>query len=250
MDSCAAALPGAGRRAVADGGEAFARAIMTTDTVHKQADRRRGSALRRGWLREGRRHDRARTSPRCSRSSPPTRRSSPATCSALSDERLEPAVQRVHRRRLHVARTTRCCCWRAALRAAATSSPRRPRVGRLRRCARRGSATSSSRQLIADGEGATHVLIVDVEGAATRRTTRAVVAKAVADSPLVKAAAFGGDPNPGRVLQAVGAAGVAARSRRGVDVCDRRGGRGRRRRDPARLLRAGVRAGRRGPHRR
>lgn len=30
----------------------------------------------------------------------------------------------------------------------------------------------------------------------------------VANSPLVKTAAFGGDPNPGRILQAVGAAGV------------------------------------------
>jgi glutamate N-acetyltransferase/amino-acid N-acetyltransferase len=31
----------------------------------------------------------------------------------------------------------------------------------------------------------------------------------VADSPLVKTAVFGGDPNPGRFLQAAGAAGVA-----------------------------------------
>jgi glutamate N-acetyltransferase/amino-acid N-acetyltransferase len=30
----------------------------------------------------------------------------------------------------------------------------------------------------------------------------------VADSPLVKTAAFGGDPNPGRILQAVGSCGV------------------------------------------
>jgi glutamate N-acetyltransferase/amino-acid N-acetyltransferase len=35
-----------------------------------------------------------------------------------------------------------------------------------------------------------------------------VVAKAVADSPLVKTAVFGGDPNPGRILQAVGSSGV------------------------------------------
>jgi glutamate N-acetyltransferase / amino-acid N-acetyltransferase len=63
------------------------------------------------------------------------------------------------------------------------------------------------RQLIADGEGASHVLIVDVAGATDVADARAI-ARAVADSPLVKAAAFGGDPNPGRVLQAVGAAGV------------------------------------------
>jgi glutamate N-acetyltransferase/amino-acid N-acetyltransferase len=63
-------------------------------------------------------------------------------------------------------------------------------------------------QLIADGEGATHVMIVDVEGAASEADARRV-AKAVADSPLVKTAVFGGDPNPGRFLQATGAAGVA-----------------------------------------
>jgi glutamate N-acetyltransferase/amino-acid N-acetyltransferase len=62
-------------------------------------------------------------------------------------------------------------------------------------------------QLIADGEGATHVMIVDVEGAENDDDARRA-AKAVADSPLVKTAVFGGDPNPGRFLQAVGAAGV------------------------------------------
>jgi glutamate N-acetyltransferase / amino-acid N-acetyltransferase len=64
------------------------------------------------------------------------------------------------------------------------------------------------RQLIADGEGAGHVLAIDVEGA-TNDTEAQTVARAIADSPLVKTAAFGGDPNPGRILQAAGAAGVA-----------------------------------------
>jgi glutamate N-acetyltransferase/amino-acid N-acetyltransferase len=63
------------------------------------------------------------------------------------------------------------------------------------------------RQLAADAEGANHVLIVEVEGADAEADAR-VIAKAVADSPLVKTAAFGGDPNPGRILQAAGAAGV------------------------------------------
>jgi glutamate N-acetyltransferase / amino-acid N-acetyltransferase len=63
------------------------------------------------------------------------------------------------------------------------------------------------RQLIADAEGVTHVMLVDVAGAATEHDAR-VVAKAVADSPLVKTAVFGGDPNPGRILQAVGSSGI------------------------------------------
>ena len=62
-------------------------------------------------------------------------------------------------------------------------------------------------QLAADGEGATHVLAIEVEGATTDREARAV-AKALANSPLVKAAAFGGDLNPGRILQAIGSAGA------------------------------------------
>ena len=56
-------------------------------------------------------------------------------------------------------------------------------------------------------------MLVDVAGAASEHDAR-VVAKAVADSPLVKTAAFGGDPNPGRILQAVGAVGRRRRRRR------------------------------------
>jgi glutamate N-acetyltransferase/amino-acid N-acetyltransferase len=62
-------------------------------------------------------------------------------------------------------------------------------------------------QLIADGEGVTHVMLVDIAGAVSEQDAR-VVAKAVADSPLVKTAAFDGDPNPGRILQAVGSSAV------------------------------------------
>jgi len=61
--------------------------------------------------------------------------------------------------------------------------------------------------LVADGEGATHVLLVEVTGAVDERDARAVAAS-IADSPLVKAAAFGGDPNPGRLVQAIGASGA------------------------------------------
>ena len=67
-------------------------------------------------------------------------------------------------------------------------------------------ATSLARQLLEDGEGVQHVVQIDVEGA-TDETQARRVARAVADSPLVKTAAFGGDPNPGRILQAVGSAG-------------------------------------------
>jgi glutamate N-acetyltransferase / amino-acid N-acetyltransferase len=63
-------------------------------------------------------------------------------------------------------------------------------------------------QLIQDGEGVSHVLIVDVAGASSVEDARRL-ARAVAESPLVKTAAFGADPNPGRIVQALGACGVA-----------------------------------------
>ena len=66
---------------------------------------------------------------------------------------------------------------------------------------------SLAHQLIADAEGITHVMLVDIVGAASEHDAR-IVAKAVANSPLVKTAAFGGDPNPGRILQAVGSSGI------------------------------------------
>jgi glutamate N-acetyltransferase/amino-acid N-acetyltransferase len=62
-------------------------------------------------------------------------------------------------------------------------------------------------QMLADAEGGTKVVNVQVGGAGGAAEAVAV-ARRVADSPLVKAAVYGGDPNWGRVLQAAGTAGV------------------------------------------
>jgi glutamate N-acetyltransferase/amino-acid N-acetyltransferase len=62
-------------------------------------------------------------------------------------------------------------------------------------------------QMLADAEGGTKVVSVQVGGAGGLQEALAV-ARRVADSPLVKAAVYGGDPNWGRVLQAAGTAGV------------------------------------------
>jgi glutamate N-acetyltransferase / amino-acid N-acetyltransferase len=76
-----------------------------------------------------------------------------------------------------------------------------------------------------DGEGARRVCRVVVRGGDARTVNR--VARAVADSPLVKTALYGGDPNWGRIIQAVGMAmpgtaplhvGVAIE---GITVCTR-----------------------------
>jgi len=62
-----------------------------------------------------------------------------------------------------------------------------------------------ARQIVADGEGATVVLEIVVSGAAGDDEALAI-ARRVATSPLVKTAAFGRDPNWGRVLAAAGSA--------------------------------------------
>lgn len=62
-----------------------------------------------------------------------------------------------------------------------------------------------ARQIVADGEGATVVLEIGVAGASSADEANAI-ARRVATSPLVKTAAFGHDPNWGRVLAAAGSA--------------------------------------------
>src|SRR5262249_13285928 len=58
-----------------------------------------------------------------------------------------------------------------------------------------------ARQVVADAEGSSKTLVVQVNGAADAEAARSV-GLAVAGSPLVKTALYGGDPNPGRFLQA------------------------------------------------
>ncbi len=67
-----------------------------------------------------------------------------------------------------------------------------------------------ARAIVRDGEGATKFVTVRVLGAATSEGAYQVAAS-VANSNLVKASLFGGDPNWGRILSAVGNAGVEVR---------------------------------------
>lgn len=64
-----------------------------------------------------------------------------------------------------------------------------------------------ARKVAADGEGATHLIECQVTGAASQSVAR-TVAKSVVCSSLTKAAVFGADANWGRVLCAIGYAGV------------------------------------------
>ena len=62
--------------------------------------------------------------------------------------------------------------------------------------------------IIRDAEGASHFVTLDVRGLRTREDAFRI-AKAIAESPLVKTAIAGGDPNWGRIISAAGYAGVA-----------------------------------------
>lgn len=64
-----------------------------------------------------------------------------------------------------------------------------------------------ARAIIDDGEGATHLVTIEVRGCADKAAAHRI-AKTVAESPLVKTAIAGGDPNWGRIVSAVGYAGV------------------------------------------
>jgi len=61
--------------------------------------------------------------------------------------------------------------------------------------------------IVRDGEGATKFMTIEVVGGKTVAECR-LVAKAVAHSPLVKTAFFASDPNLGRILAAIGYAGI------------------------------------------
>ncbi len=67
--------------------------------------------------------------------------------------------------------------------------------------------TSLAKQIVADGEGITHVVELRMEGAASDADALKA-AKAIAHSPLVKTAWAGCDPNWGRLMAAVGYSGA------------------------------------------
>ena len=71
--------------------------------------------------------------------------------------------------------------------------------------------------IVRDGEGATKFITVRVDGGKTKDECR-LVAYAIAHSPLVKTAFFASDPNLGRILAAVGCAGIADLDQSTIDL--------------------------------
>jgi glutamate N-acetyltransferase / amino-acid N-acetyltransferase len=187
------------------GGLAAAEAILTTDTVVKQAGTRVVGGVTVGGMGKGA----AMLAPELALAG-----EAHATMLAVltTDAEVEPEVLRgvladatagtFNRITVDGAQSTND----TVLLLASGASGARPDPGDL------GAAVQAvcrdlAGQMVADAEGATKVVSVRVGGAAGVAEALAV-ARRVADSPLVKAAVYGGDPNWGRVLQAAGTAGV------------------------------------------
>jgi glutamate N-acetyltransferase / amino-acid N-acetyltransferase len=205
MDELLSAVPTLVGELSPDGGGAFAEAIMTTDTVAKQAKAERGP-YRVGGCAKG-----------AGMIAPDLRLATmlafvttdaavpPSEIGRLATEILKPKFESL---------TVDACASTndtVLLFASGASSgelvlPSAPAWALVAEAIDE-VGESLAHQLIADAEGVTHVIVVQVFGATTTTDAR-TVAKAIAESPLVKAAAFGGDPNPGRILQAIGSSGA------------------------------------------
>ncbi len=212
MGEMLTALPGLVGALDRAGGPTFARAIMTTDTVDKQATAGAGD-LRVGGCAKGV----GMISPNLATMLAFVTTDAEVAASDLRRLAAEQLAPRFHALTVDASTSTNDTVLLIASGASGSGSV----VPGTKPWEDLGAAIgevgeSLLRQLAADAEGVTHVLLVEVRGAASEHDARAA-AKAVADSPLVKTAAFGGDPNPGRILQAVGAAGVPVDPAR-VDV--------------------------------
>ena len=71
----------------------------------------------------------------------------------------------------------------------------------------RATCSDLSRAIAADAEGASHLVVIDVEGTRTNAEAKQI-AKTIAESALVKTAIYGADPNWGRFVSAAGYSGV------------------------------------------
>lgn len=202
LEELTAALPALVRTLSPEGGDAFARAIMTTDTVDKQA-----AAERAGYRVGGCAKGVGMIAPNLATMLAFLTTDAPVAPAALRDLAEETLAEPFSALTVDGCSSTNDTVLLLAS-GAAGGDPVLPGTRPWAELAEAVAEVAESlvSQLARDAEGATHVLRIAVEGAEDDGQARRV-AKAVADSPLVKAAAWGGDPNPGRILQAVGASG-------------------------------------------
>lgn len=198
-----------------DGGEAAARAIMTTDTRMKQAYARiepDGREVRIGGMAKGS----GMIHPDMATMIAIITTDAQVPAAALDAALRQAAAQSFNR--ISVDGDTSVCD-KALLIASGASgvsiAPGGP-AWDMFTAALHSVCRSLARMLAADGEGATKLLTIEVKNAPTARDAHCIAA-AVSKSPLCKTAAFGRDANWGRVLTAAGYSGATFDSEK-VDI--------------------------------
>jgi glutamate N-acetyltransferase/amino-acid N-acetyltransferase len=222
VDRLVAGLPDAVGRLSADHWLEAAEAIMTTDTQPKAASRRLdagGAAVTVTGIAKGAgmiRPDMA------------TMLAFVATDAAVAPELLSQLVRGAADRSFNRITIDGDMSTNDAFVVVATGANGQPpiRSAADARCAALAGAVETvarelAQAIVRDGEGATKFIEVRVEEAVSE-SEGARIAYAVAHSPLVKTAFFASDPNLGRILAAVGAAGVddLETARVGMDLND------------------------------
>jgi glutamate N-acetyltransferase/amino-acid N-acetyltransferase len=201
-----------------DADDAAARAIMTTDLVPKQAHREieiRGHAIHIGAIAKGS----GMIAPRmdCAGETGGTPHGTMlafiTTDACVNRQCLQHAVEHACRESFNcVSVDAHPSCSDTVLVLSSGAAPVRPFHSRDPEFhAFQAALTSLCQELatkvVRDGEGATRLFRVEVRGARTNAEA-AAMARAVVDSPLVKCAIHGRDPNWGRIVTAAGNAGI------------------------------------------
>ncbi|WP_436770925.1 bifunctional glutamate N-acetyltransferase/amino-acid acetyltransferase ArgJ [Yinghuangia sp. YIM S09857] len=193
MDKLLPGVDAAAAQLSADGGEAAAVAIKTTDTVHKVA-----TAGGSGWVVGGMAKGAGMLAPGLA-----TMLVVLTTDADVPAETLDSALRAATHTTFDRVDSDGCMSTNdTVLLLASGASGVTPEQGEFAEAVRSVCA-DLARQLVADAEGASKDIAIEVEGAATEADALQV-ARSIARNNLLKCAIHGEDPNWGRVLSAIG----------------------------------------------
>jgi glutamate N-acetyltransferase/amino-acid N-acetyltransferase len=206
MDKLLSGVSAAAKALAADGGAKAAEAIMTTDTVAKNA-----VAQRDGWSVGGIAKGAGMLAPALA-----TMLVVITTDASADNEVLDAALRAATRVTFDRIDADGCMSTNdTVILLASGASNRQPSLEELT-AAVTEVCHDLAQQLIADSEGATKHIAIEVQGAASEADA-VQVGRTVAGNNLVKTAFFGNDPNWGRILAAIGTTSAAFEPDR-VDV--------------------------------
>ncbi|WP_433826106.1 bifunctional glutamate N-acetyltransferase/amino-acid acetyltransferase ArgJ [Actinoplanes sp. CA-015351] len=198
MDKLLPGVNAAAKALAADGGPKAAEAIMTTDTVAKNA-----VAQRLGWSVGGIAKGAGMLAPALA-----TMLVVITTDASADNETLETALREATRLTFDRIDADGCMSTNdTVILLASGASNRQPTLEELT-AAVTEVCHDLAQQLIGDAEGATKHIAIEVAGAASEADA-VQVGRVVANNNLVKTALFGNDPNWGRILAAVGTTSAA-----------------------------------------